>query len=459
MKTARPLLILAPLAALLACASDELPPLCGVDTGLTPRLDIPVFPVHSEVSVRVDVASSLLTCDSGRTVQSPDTARVEVYDPDNHLVDADVTMDVASQVATVRFKPALVGRHHVLLAFSPVGGIQQFGLYASEPWSGTETPVTLSLPRCTQLDRTARGLWLCDGVALREPTGRAQKLGSSSVPPDVAVAGDIVWVVGDGRVRRFKDTGTGTDLELTGSVLQSPQAPLDNIQARLATETELVVLTTDMLVRFVFTADGVLTMSPPTPWQQPTGAAGTFGADNARGLLVRASERRVLTVSLSSGDRSDICPFELDAQGAYAFAQETCQSLRGRPAGLEEGILWTQVGTRLGSSLEGRMLHRWGLEDGWLVEYGSLILDPSLEVPDAPLRAGFVVPTVLTFPRNLATASLPRQLPGRLALGLELLPPTLPPSEGARVTSTRFYWGGDARQNGGSTVVYTQTPH
>ncbi|MCE9668898.1 hypothetical protein LY474_13835 [Myxococcus stipitatus] len=455
MKTVRPLLIQVLSTLLFACSSDELPPLCGLDTGVSPQLDVAVFPVNTPVSVRVDVASRLMSCDSGQTVQVPDSATSEVYDPENHRVDSLVEVGADGRFSTVRFVPTQVGRHHVILAFTPVGGVQQFGVYASEPWRGEQAPVTLSLPRCTQLDRTASGLWLCDGAALREPSGRIQKLGTTNLPPDVTVAGDVVWVVGDGRVRRYVDTGT--DLELTGSVLQSPQAPLDAIHARLATEDELVVLDDDSLARFVLTPEGVLTAPPPTAWR-PASGLNPFGPDNTLGLLVRAAAQRVLTVSLAADGHSELCPFEVDDKGSYARTRESCRSLRGRPSGLEEGVLWTQVGSRQSSSQEGRALYRWGRAEGWLVEEGALVLDPSLEVTDSPLRGGFVVPTVVTFPRNAATPSLPRQVPGRLALGLELLPSTLAPSEGARGASTRFYWGGDARQTGGSTVVYTQSP-
>jgi len=453
MKTSLPL-ALAALFALTGCAANDEPSICNLSLPEgAPGIDPLLVPVGTPAAMRVDIATRTLQCESGRTAQAPDTATAEVFDPENHLTPSEVSLQSSGTVATLSFTPTVVGRHHVILAFTPVGGIRQLGVYAASHWAGASSPVTLPLPRCGQLERTAHGLWLCDGVALRGSSDRPLRLGTSSTPPDVSVSGNVVWVVGDGRVRRYVDTGS--ELELTGSLLLGTTTSVKAIQSRLASENELVVLDSEVLHRFVFTPTGVLESPTPAFWAMGLTRM-SFGLDNTVGLLVRAAEDRVLVVSLTGTMDSTACAFRLGADGAFLREDVVCAPVRGRPVGVEDGILWTQVGNNLPTGNSGRMLHRWGISAGRLDEQNALILDASIAVADAPLRAGFTVPSLYAVPRKDTALTRPRALPGRSALGLELMPTDMPLAEGARATSPRFHWGGDSRPTVGFTTVYEQ---
>ncbi|HZI13909.1 MAG TPA: hypothetical protein VE153_26265, partial [Myxococcus sp.] len=244
MKTARPLLVLAALVLVSGCSqSDDFFCRTPVPAGVGQQGPLPLLRVDAPASLEVFTHQPQLLGDCGEpgTVpQVPDSVTAQVFDPDNNLIPSEVALNSEGTSATVHFTPKVVGRHHLLVAFAPVGSIQQVGVYVGRPWSGGQSPVLLPVPRCAQVDRTSRGTWLCDGIALREPSGRQVKLYSGSVLPDVAVSGNVVWVVGEGRVRRFVDNGT--ELELTGSLLLSQTAPVRIIQSRLASEQELWVL-------------------------------------------------------------------------------------------------------------------------------------------------------------------------------------------------------------------------
>ncbi|MFY1824851.1 hypothetical protein ACN47A_02980 [Myxococcus fulvus] len=450
MKIPLPLTLAAVLASV-GCSADDQAPLCTVTpaTGLFTR-DPVVVPLGTAATLRMDVATLMLACDNGRPAQAPDTATAEVLDPENHRVPSEVSLGAMGAEATVSFTPTTVGRHHVLLSFAPVGGVRQLGVHVAGAWSGSPTPVTLPLPKCGQLDRTARGLWLCDGVAVRGAEDRPLRLGTATTPADVSVAGNVVWVVGDGRVRRHVDTGT--ELELTDSLLTDALSTRP-LQARLASENELVVLDSEQLHRFVLTDAGVLTAPPSTPWWV-TGTPGRFGRERSTGLLVRASAERVLVVSMRLGAQdSQACPFELSAQGSLLpVTDEPCAPLRGRPVGLEDGILWTLVG-----SAQPQILYRWAREGDRLEQDGALGLELSLGVGDAFLHLGPTVP-ILYSATGGASPARPRRLSGRPLLGLEFLPTNFPLADGSRDNSPRFYWGGDSRPLGGFTTLYEYEP-
>ncbi|MCP3063005.1 hypothetical protein LXT21_29940 [Myxococcus sp. K38C18041901] len=453
MKTTLPLTLAAVLASV-GCSADDQAPLCTVSpaTGLFTR-DPVVVSLGTAVSLRMDVATLMLVCDDGRPAQAPDTATVEVLDPENHRVPAEVSLGDLGGEATVSFAPTTVGRHHVLLSFAPVGGVRQLGVHVASAWSGSPTPITLPLPRCGQLDRTTRGLWLCDGVAMRGTEDRPLRLGTATTPADVSISGNVVWVVGDGRVRRYVDTGT--ELELTDSLLTDVPGT-QPLQGRLASEDELVVLDSERLHRFVLTDAGVLTMPPSTPWRKP-GVQGRFGRAQSTGLLVRASAQRVLVVSLTGPGSPDsqACPFEPSEEGVLLpVTGEPCAPLRGIPVGLEDGALWTLVGSAQPLFPE-RTLYRWTLVGDRLTQDGALGLEMSLGVVEGSLHLGPTVPTLYSTTGE-ARLSQPRRLSGQPVLGLELLPTHFPLSEGSRDTSPRFHWSGDSRPLGGFTTLYEQ---
>jgi hypothetical protein len=459
MKTAPSLLALTALLTLCGCpGSDDAcfatpPPPPGGNGSPSPA----AYEVNAPASLQVFAVQGFACGADAAATQLPSSVSAQVYDPENTPLPVEASLGGSGLSATLRFTPGRSGRHHVLVAFAPVGSVQQFGVYVARPWTGS-APVQLPLPRCTQLDRTARGTWLCDGVALREPGARPVRLGTSTVAPDVAVAGNVVWVVGEGRVRRFVDTGT--DLELTGSLLLG--ASLLTIHSRLATENELLVLDSLDLHRFTFTDSGVLAAAGRTVWA-PSGAR-TFGVDSAAGLLVRLAEDRLGVVQMERPPDSRACHFQLQPSGAYAAVitagpngpQPLCQPLPGTPVGYEEGTLWTRVGDPFRPPFA-QTLHLWRAQDGSLVEQGNVVLDAPVEGILSSLRPGFVIPDIRlgTAPGAFSVVPLAPSRPG--PLGLERLPGTPSLSQELRTVSPRFFWEGDSRQLNGSTLVFERT--
>ncbi|MCP3136514.1 hypothetical protein [Pyxidicoccus xibeiensis] len=455
MKTALCLALTA-LLAVSGCSADDsadspcdgLPP----SPGGSPLPRPPSFRVAVPASLPIS-AIQQLACEGSSANQVAQSVTAEVFDPDNQPVPSEVMLDRSGLSATVQFTPRTTGRHHVLVAFAPVGSVQQLGIYVVGDWTGASTATTLPLPRCTQLDRTTRGTWVCDGVALREPGGRLVRYSTSSTAPDVAIAGNVVWMVGEGRVRRYVDTGT--ELELTGSLLVNTS--VRTIQSRLATEDELLVLDDANLHRFTFTDAGVLAAAGATSWLQ--GANVPFGVDSVSAVLVRTSERQVRVVKMGPASASLACPFELGPDGKFVATDEPCLPLPGTPVGLEDGILWTRVGSPNQAPFA-QTLHRWVASDGTLEEEGTLAVDSPVEEVSSPLRPGFVVPDIHLGFHPGAFSVLPVVSPESKEgpLGLEVLPINAAIPRELRGASPRFYWEGDNRQTTGTTVVYERLP-
>ena len=326
------------------------------------------------------------SCEGPSLSQAPDSVSAEVFDPNNHFVASEASLANGGQSATVRFTPKTTGRHHVRVAFAPVGSVQQFGTYVAAEWSGGDETL-FDLPRCTQLDRTTHGTWVCDGVALHARSGNETRLAGPAGPPDVAVVGNVIWSVGENRVRRFIDTGS--ELVLTGALLLSQRDTMTLIQSRLATEDELWVLDTEHLHRFVFTSEGVVTGTTPTPWGHPNRMP--FGVDLVQGVLVRTGPTEVQVIQMAPGPDSLACAFQVGPAGGFVASETACQDVPGVPAGTEYGALWTRVDNNA-SPQPGNTLYRWAAERGALVERGTLMVDAPIELVSAPLRPGAALP-------------------------------------------------------------------
>ncbi|NVJ07703.1 hypothetical protein HUW63_20975 [Myxococcus sp. AM001] len=447
MKTVPSLLAWSAMLSLSGCADtgDDcgLVPLPG-GAGQTPPL------LSLEVPAELHVQPSLRgACDGSDTSQVPDSITAEVFDPNNHTVVSEASLTGDGQSATVRFTPTTPGRHHVRVAFSPVGSLQQFGAYVSRAWTGGG-PTVLPLPRCTQLDRTTQGTWLCDGVAVHAATAAQTPLGGVSGIPDVAVAGNVVWVVGEDRVRRFVDTGA--ELKLTGSLLLNQRDTVKVIQSRLATAEELWVLDSERLHRFAFTPAGVVTGAAPTPWGQ--GNQMPFGVDMVLGLLVRLGPDAVSVIQVTPEPDSHACTFRLGPDGAFVASEAPCQRLPGMPAGLEDGAVWTRVDSLL-LPQPGQTLYRWAAVDGALTERGTLVVDAPLDLVSAPLRPGFAIPFI-QWRQSRVGAAAPVAPESLGPLGLELLPGNTDLSSSPRTLSPRFYWEADAGDPTRQTRVYAR---
>ncbi|MFP2962528.1 hypothetical protein ACLEPN_33335 [Myxococcus sp. 1LA] len=446
MKTVPCLLALSATLFLPGCAADTFDD-CGIapPPGGVGQLP-PLLSTASAAELHVQPSLNR-SCGGSDSSQVPDSVTSEVFDPNNHAVDSEATLTGNGQAATVRFTPATTGRHHVRVAFAPVGSIQQFGAYVTRDWTGSG-PSGLTLPRCNQLDRTTHGTWLCDGVARHEMNGTTTVLGSASGTPDVAVAGNVVWVVGQDRVRRFVDTGS--ELALTGSLLLNQRDTVTVIQSRLATEDALWVLDSERLHHFAFTPEGVVTGAVPTPWGRVNRLP--FGVDMVLGLLVRLGPDTVSVVQMTSEPDSHACTYRLGPDGAFVASETPCQRLPGGPAGIEDGAVWTRVDSLL-LTQPGQTLYRWAAVDGALAERGTLVVDAPLELVSAPLRPGFALPFI-QWRQSRADSAVPVAPDTQGPLGLEKLPGNADLSPGLRTISPRFYWEADVSQGGTGTRVY-----
>lgn len=383
-----------------------------------------LFGAGEEVSLQVSAGVGTSCTDEGTLQQGPDSVTVEVYGPENQSIPATAVLQQGTASAIIRFTPPETGRYHILVAFAPVGSLQQLGIFVAADRHG-EAPLARlpSLSNCRYLDRTRQGTWLCGARALREEDGAPQLLGVSSDAPMV-VAGDVVWTV-DGSVRRFVDTGSGP-LQPTDAVPflgSGPGGPVQAVVALLATEDELLVHNEQFLYRYTFT-EGRIRSAPAASVLPMT--AFPFGSDGVTALLVRAGPR-VLVVSRSQDTtaftvQTRVCAFEArTATGSYTRAlEEPCQQLEGEPGGFEDGVLWTRTATFATNTTE-QTLRRYVVVNGRLAEEGALVLDGQLTVDSPFLRPGATVPVVYGM-GTVGPYALPRWNPEQHQLGLELSP-------------------------------------
>ena len=369
--------------------------------------------VGEQVSLRVSPAF-LNTCGT-EALESPSRLAVEVYGPDNLLVENQATLgNPATSRATVKFTPEEPGRYHIFAAFEPVGGIQQFDLYAAKDRS-SEAPA-FGLPKlCNSLERTQRGGWLCDldfirdgAVAQHFTSGRA------------AVAGNVVWMAGSSQVQRYVDTGTA--LELTASMSSS----VSGAEFLLASETELIALRGLTVERITY--DGTATLRMPGSVQLPS-ISGKVGTTGLWAVLVRSGDQLgVITNAPSTGGvqppnrfTNQICAYRIEPARILRTA-EPCQTFSGMVVGYEPDVLW--VGEQL---FEGTLedLRRLEWTGTGLAEQASLPLGFNFRLPTQPLSSrNQVVPVVSTqvVETTLRTRStVAVYSPARRTLLLELL--------------------------------------
>jgi hypothetical protein len=449
------------LAALLAlgggtgCPDEPIPCVPGPGS-VGQRQGVPVFGVGTEA--RFDVVADLSrACDTPNTPRSPESVTVEVKDPENHPVPATAELLGDGRTATIRFTPTVLGRHHVIVAFAPVGSLHQLGVFAGEDRRKEAALVKLPTGEpCPSLDRTARGTWLCGSQALREPSDKPQALTTVKPAGPSLVAGDVVWTLDGDRVLRYVDTGTGP-LQLTGTAPYPPGATPGSLpplpHSRLATVDELVVLSDAHLHRYTFTeADGLAT-APTAVWVPQQ--ASSFGGDSVFGLLVRAGERVLLVTRLMDSRTFEVetrvCPFQPGEGGALGPVRgEPCHALTGEPVGHEEGVVWTRTFDTSGT-FPREALRRYAVSGGALVEEGQLPLDGQLNTGPTLLRQGPVVP-VLTTLGAFEPVVGPRWDAERGRLELVLLPRPL----GSTVPrlGQHFFWLENSTSPGEATWVY-----
>ncbi len=326
LKPCRFLLLLAGLLGLGGCPNT---PDCfddGVGEAGNPFTSVIV--VGESVRLRVSPTQHNVCADEG-DVPVPESLSVEISDPDNQPVENQATLGTpSSSNATVRFTASKQGRYHVLAAFAPVGGIQQFDLYAAKDRSAEAPSQALPTTKCGALERTQHGGWVCDsdfwrdGVRVRQFTGFR-----------LAISGDVVWAVNSTQIQRWVDTGT--QLQLTASAAQG----YGSASFLLASDDELVALHGAAIARVIF--DGLTVVSTGSTSFPPF--SGTLGPETLSALLLRTGDQLALVSGApnptSSSTFIKVCPYQLQ-QGTFVRTSADCQFLSGDVVGFEPNALW-----------------------------------------------------------------------------------------------------------------------
>lgn len=426
MKTCRILLLLGALLGLSGC--PELP--CNIDSIGVPGVVQPgVILVGEQARMRV---SPLLTGACGNeTPESPSSLTAEVSGPDNLPVPSEATLGKpARSSGTVTFTPDKPGRYHVFAAFDPVGGIQQFDLYAARDRSAEAQLYTLS-QICGSLERTTRGGWVCDSDFVRDGVVERQFTGAR-----LAVAGDVVWAVSGSQTQRFVDTGTA--LELTATLTGGASST----ESLIPSETELLAIRTPGVDRIVF--DGTATLALKGSEFLPV-FSGTIGSTGLRNILLRSGDQLFVITNVAATPQppnsftSQACPYRIEPDRIVP-GTEACQRFTGDVVGYSPSGLW--VGTRF-SFGEGLSDLRWvELTEGKLVEQASLSLGMNFEAVRHPFSLRntavpvLVSPAIQLEPRFRPT--MPVYIPDRRAILLEFVDAEIPMPR----ASTSLMWGG-----------------
>ncbi|NMO15589.1 hypothetical protein HPC49_44150 [Pyxidicoccus fallax] len=413
-----------------------------------------VFGMDQEVVL--DVRATLTHACDPTTVEArrPESVTVEVYDPENQPVPATAELSLAG--ATVRFTPTMRGRHHVLVAFAPVGSLHQLDVLVVE--DHREAPRLAFFPSvttCPYVDRTTQGTWLCGAKALREPREPLQQLATSS-HPTVAVAGDVVWVLDGNEVRRYVDRGSGP-LAPTGTATLplnagTPRTP--GPDSRGATPEELLLVRNGSLYRYTFSESGGVASAPTTVLSFIDASSSMMGNDSTSALLLRTGARLLVVGSARDPrtfeSRTVVCPYELDTLGAYAPVLDIpCQAPEGNVVGYEADVLWTTT-TEFSAGQSKVTLHRYPAASGRLVAEGTLALNGGITAYPSSLRPGPILP-ILRSTGSYVPAVMARWNATTGLVDLEVAP-------GAGSTSDvsyfgeRFIWVEHQGGTGGVTV-------
>ncbi|MBU8899701.1 hypothetical protein KRR26_29230 [Corallococcus sp. M34] len=380
-------------------------------------------------------ASASTECGSEAPPQSPESVEVQVYGPDNLLVPATAKLINPSPDAEISFVPPEPGRYHAIIRFAPVGGVVQRDVLAIAQRQDVEPVSRLSeAGTCNTVDRTAKGTWLCDGLAMRDGAGADQRLGNAL---RVSVSGDVVWTVDDRQVKRYVDTDT--ELKLTGT-LALVLGP-DTMQ--LASEDELLVFVSTTLSRITFTESQGLVQTSTARWQDPIETPAPGAPSGV--LLLRAGHDSLLALGPARIPNPGTlgvlaCEFQRNAGDNWSRAVRACQSINGTVVGFEAGAVWLRdvVPDSTGSTLA---LRRWEVREGQLVEVGSLSLPFSLSTTPPLMKNGPVAPIINYMSSSgVAQVAVARWDATRTELSLESLPELRADSAHA---NERWVWGLD----------------
>ena len=435
MKLYRLFPLLMALVGLTGCPTED----CFGGGVVVPQMQPAMILAGEETTLRIAPNLGFVGCEGeGQEVAIPASLTVEVYDPDNQLVESHSSLgNPSTSLSTIRFTATKPGRHHVFAAFDPVGGIQQFDLYAALDHSQEATRLTVPQD-CNALERTKQGALVCDLDVLRDGA-YVQRFTNSQL----AVAGDVLWVVNTSRVQRYVDTGSA--LTLTHS-LENGQGIPEKLQA---SENELVVVYYTLVQRFTVSGTGLSTTGT-APW---TSSPLPISNTGTRLLTVRTGDRLGLVTRSTSPTTSapayQVCPHRLEG-GRFVRSTEPCSVFNGVLVGYEPDGLWVgdpQPFTE--TDFFGVRYLQWTATG--LVEQGSLPLGFNLKMKTQPFYSRqTVVPTITAAAFGAGPpplTALPLFSPERKAILLEHVGPEL-----LEVSASRqLFWAGDSSSGPQST--------
>ncbi|MDY7227797.1 hypothetical protein [Hyalangium rubrum] len=435
MRPARALLFLVALLGLPGCSEECLD--CDVECVApqpTVLLNMPGILMAGQPATLSLPPAHLGGCGSGSQASS---ATSEVYGPDGALVPSELTFSGPTASTRLRFTPPQPGPYHLLIAFAPVGGLQQFDLHAAADRSAEATRLTLP-STCTSLERTRLGTWACGSTLIRDGMVVAQFEGAR-----LAVADDVVWVVTETLARRFHETPT--EFWQSHSVGYTSRST----EFLLATPDELLLLHGSELMQIV-ARSGL--RSPSTVVPLP---AATVGPRASRGVLLRDGEHVALVsrAETATGTDLQVCPILLAPSGPARLPTQ-CQLISGHVVGFEPSVLWTaDPPTRL----SGGGIHRWTWTAGRLQEQSALALGSQIRLVETTLLRPTAVPVVSSVPSDTPPAPFPAVVTWsaeRQRLSLEHLDSTLLELS----ASPSFYWGRGAPPASGSQTQLLLRP-
>lgn len=311
----------------------------------------------------------------------PTSVTAEIEGPGGEPVEGQIQLGEENAPATLEFTPVRPGPHHILVAFSEVGGLHQFDFHAVVDSSTSAPSYTLNRA-CTSLERTQQGTWVCDTAVLRGETVVA-----TFPTARLAVAGDVIWVLSSTALQRYVDTGS--DLVMTGSLNHSQ----GKATFLLASADELAAVYDGALALYTFSG-GTLASAGVTPWSRPNAPVGAY--DDPYGLLLREGSQFALVARQAVNSQSMVqaCPYQLDS-GRLQRTPSPCLQLGGDVVGFEPRVLWTRDPPLvLGTRLEQGIIHRWEWIGGQLVEAGSVSLGAHARLVFPPMVNPSVVPTI-----------------------------------------------------------------
>ncbi|WP_224245704.1 hypothetical protein [Hyalangium gracile] len=430
------------LLGLSACSDDAPPPPECFVIGSQPPPVTGLGLFLSGQQVTVDVMPFSSSC--GIDDPQPTSVTAEVEGPSGEPVAHQIELGERGLPSVLTFTPERPGPHHILVAFSQVGGIHQFDFLVASDRTA-ETSSTPLPGTCGSLERTLQGAWVCDTRVLRDRTS-ARVFSSSS---RLAVSGDVIWVVGSSTVERYVDTGT--ELLLTGSLSHLQSTP----EFLVAVAEELVVLHQHSLVRYTF-QDGDLEAGAAEPWTRPIAQ---IQSHSPYAALVRNGDWLAVATRARLGNDSavQVCRHQL-LSGRFQRAPGECLLLPGEIYGFEPGILWTKdPPVPAPSGLTMGLIRRWVWAQGQLQEQGSLSIGANIVPLATPLMRPSAVPIVARTDSALwkpYIAGVVTWVPRQKTLVLEALDTKL----FSPYASHGFYWGTEVSSSTSSTWVRIRPP-